>query len=53
MWLQRALSHSGRVSQTRGVEVGLGRGEVSDEQEHLAGIFLEFLEAVGPWDRDT
>ena len=31
----------------------LGRGQVSEEQEHLAGIFLEFPEAVRPWDGDT
>ena len=36
-----------------GVGWGWGRGEVSEDQEHLAGIFLEFPEAVGPWDGDT
>lgn len=50
-----ALIHSGRVSQTHRGGVGLGRerGGVREEQRHLAGIFLEFQEAVGPWGEDT
>ena len=32
---------------------GGGKGEVSEEWEHVAGIVLEVPEAVGPWDGDT